>query len=330
MKVSVYILILLISLNKCLSQDPHYSQFFMAPQLVNPASAGSSSSDWRILCNYRQQWNNAETPFNTFSLTYDMKITGKEPGDNTLGLITTLMADRSMDGTFKSNYGGAALAYHVNISTNHKIGLGIHSTFGQRSIDFSNLSFASQFNGRGFDVSLPSGESSLSNMKAFISLGAGFLYNYHSESINVDVGYAQFHLNKPVQTFISDENQKIPYRYVAHLNIEKKLSQDLTFSINSIYQKQSSQSYFAGGGSFGLDISNSDFEKIFYAGSWYRQADAIYPYVGLLLGSVQLGLTYDITLSKQNLGPNNPRSLELSLVWRKAGRVEGVIPCPWK
>ena len=322
------VFILLIS--QVWGQDPHYSQFFMAPQLLNPATTGSASSDWRIMSNYRQQWDNAETPFSTFSLTMETKLAGKEKGENTIGSSFTLMADRSLYGAFKSVYASGAIAYHVQLAVKHRLGLGIHASYGNRRIDYSQLTFGTQFTSRGFDVSLPSGENSLATMKPFVSLGAGLLYNFHTEYFNLDVGYSRFHLNKPLQSFIADPQQKIPLRYVAHMNMEYILSRSLLINVNVAYQKQATQQYYAAGGALGLDISGGDRNKIFFAGAWYRQEDAIYPYISLLIGNVQMGVSYDVTVSKQNLGPSNPRTIELSMVVKKGQNILGVIPCPWK
>jgi hypothetical protein len=48
------------------AQDLHFSQYFNAPILVNPANTGfNPDNDYRIGANYRNQWGAVGTPFKT-------------------------------------------------------------------------------------------------------------------------------------------------------------------------------------------------------------------------------------------------------------------------
>lgn len=329
-KIIIPVIALLMSGPGLLAQDPHFSQFFMAPLLVNPATTGTGYGDWRVMSNYRRQWGNAGTPFNTFTLSGDMKVMGKEDGQNTLGLGLTFMQDQSMQGAFKSIYASGTMAYHVQLNENNRIGMGIDGSYGNRTLDYSKLNFGEQFTGHGFDVSLPSGETALSNMKPFFSVGAGLLYSFQSEYLNVDIGAAGYHFNKPRQTFVNDPQQFVPVRYVGHMNMEYVISSQLLLNINAVYQQQSIQNYFAGGGALGLDISRGEGKQIIFAGAWYRQRDAFYPYISMMYDNVQVGVSYDITTSKQAQGAISPQTFEMSVVIRNIQTKPGVIWCPWK
>lgn len=311
-------------------QDPHYSQFFMAPQQLNPATAATMTGPWRLVSNYRQQWGNAGTAFTTYSVAFDGLLSGDEEDRNRLAFSLSLMRDQSLNGAFKSIYASAATAYQVQFNERHQLALGIQGSYGNRRLDFQQLSFGSQFSSRGFDLSLPSGETALSAMRPVYSINTGLAYGYRAEYLNLDFGVAVFHINRPLQTFLDDPRQQMPVRYVAHGNLEYDLSRQLVLTVNAQYQQQSSQSYLAAGGALGMDLTGGERNKIFYLGAWYRQDDAIYPYTGLLFGHLQIGLSYDITLSKQNKGPGLPQSFEMSLVIRPVKKNPGVIPCPWK
>jgi type IX secretion system PorP/SprF family membrane protein len=311
------------------AQDPHFSQFFMAPHLIDPATTAMGGGDWRFIANYRQQWGNAGTPFNTMTATMEYKILGREEDQNVLGIGATFMADESMNGAFKSIYASGALAYQVRMNNTSSIALGIQSSYGNRSLDYSRLTFGEQFTNGGFDVSLPTGETALTNMKPFVSVGAGLLYSYRNERLNIDLGAAGFHFNKPKQTFISDPYQFVPRRYVGHFSLTYEASKLILVNMNSVFQQQATQQYFCVGGSLGLDVSNGDRQTIIFGGAWYRQRDAMYPFLSLYFGSVQLGFSYDVTTSKQLKGPYTPQSFEMSLIIKQKQPVKGEIPCPW-
>src|SRR5215216_1986707 len=67
-------------------QDIHFSQFFEAPLLRNPALAGIFSGDLRIQGVYRTQWNSVTVPYQTASLNGEYKLPiGKSDDFLTLG-----------------------------------------------------------------------------------------------------------------------------------------------------------------------------------------------------------------------------------------------------
>ena len=92
------IIFLIIACFSLHAQDPHFSQFFMAPQFINPALAGHHYGDWQVMSNMRTQWANAGTPFNTETIVGDYKIIGKEENENTLSAGLAFMSDQSMNG----------------------------------------------------------------------------------------------------------------------------------------------------------------------------------------------------------------------------------------
>jgi type IX secretion system PorP/SprF family membrane protein len=329
LKAHIFIAVLFLELIFiCNAQDPHYSQFFMAPSAVNPAITGSSQADWRLLSNYRRQWNNAGTPYNTASLTGEINVFKNITGENSLATSLSIQTDNSLGGAYKSNYASANLAYHMRISKFSKIGAGIISQLVSRTLDISALTFGSQFTSGGFDVSLPSGETALNNMIPFVSLGSGFLYQYERDKLGFNLGVSAYNLNRPRQTFFSDPSEYLPIRYASNFNFQYAPSARILLGFNSIFQIQKRQSYFSFGGSLGLDI-NWDRNYIMYFGAWYRSNDAITPYWGFQIGNTQLGISYDVTTSKQNFGPSIPRAVEFSLVIRQKSKIPGIIPCPW-
>ena len=50
------------------AQDVHFSQFYAAPLLVNPAQTGNFSGTARVGANYRDQWGSITVPYRTFDL----------------------------------------------------------------------------------------------------------------------------------------------------------------------------------------------------------------------------------------------------------------------
>jgi type IX secretion system PorP/SprF family membrane protein len=326
-----------LTLPEVLAQDPSFSQFFMSPLNVNPALTGNINGQWRAISNIRSQWTGPVSPYNTGTVSFDSKMLREQlPENSILGAGGMLMYDRAMDGALTSLYASLNGSYHLQFAESqnggfHRIGVGIGGIFGHRRVDYTKLNFGEQFDGRGFNTNLPTGEVALSQMKPYFSTSFGFLYNYASEGFNLDLGFSEFHANKPKQSFLEDENQILPIRYVGHANFELALNELFILSANGIYQQQSKTSYFSVGGAVGYLLDEQD-KIILNAGVWYWSNNAIVPYAGFSYQNFQLGLSYDLTISKLAYNSIRPNTFELSLVLRgDKDRKKGIIYCPiWK
>jgi type IX secretion system PorP/SprF family membrane protein len=326
-----------VSLPDVLAQDPSFSQFFMSPLNINPALTGNISGQWRAISNIRSQWSGPVSPYNTGTVSFDSKLLREQlPESSILGIGGMLMYDRAMDGALTSTYASLNGSYMLQFAESqnggsHRIGLGIGGIFGHRRVDYNKLNFSEQFDGRIFNTNLPTGEVALSQMKPYISASFGFLYNFTTEGFNLDLGFAEFHANKPKQSFLEDEKQILPTRYVGHANFELALNELLVLSANGIYQRQSTTSYFSVGSALGYLLDEQ--KNIFLnAGLWYWSKNAIVPYAGFTYQNFQLGLSYDLTVSKLASNTIRPNTFEISMVLRgDKERNKGIIYCPiWK
>jgi len=337
MKKIFTLLLLFVLAGPASAQDPSFAQFFSSPLNVNPALTGNINSDWRMIANFRDQWVGPASPFVTSTISYDRKILQERlPGTaerRTFGVGGMLMYDHAMVGIQKSTYASLNMAYSGLIAENGEskqyVGVGFGAIYGRRFVDFSKLDFEEQFVGTGFNTNLPTGEVALSNMKPYFSSSAGLTYSIKNERSNFDAGIAAFHLNKPRQTFLEDEKQVIPIRKVAHANYEMFLNDWTFLNVNAIYQQQLHAKYYSVGAAIGYYTGGEE-DVILNGGLWYWSNNAIIPYVGLSYRDLQVGLSYDWTLSK--LRHTNPRtkSFEVSIILRGAKDPSGIIPCPWK
>lgn len=317
------------------AQDPSFSQFFSSPLNVNPALTGNINGDWRVIANLRSQYAGPAYPYQTGTISFDAKLlSDRLPENHTLGVGTMFMYDKAMDGILKSTYASANFSYNLKLfgdETEHYLGAGIGLIYGYRFIDFSRLVFGEQFTGNGFNVNLPTGEFALSDMKQYLSTSAGIVYSIRSEYSNFDIGYSGFHLNRPKQTFLQDENQILPIRHVVHANYETSLNDALVLMANGVYMKQNTASYFSVGGGLGYYL-DTEGEMMINGGLWYWNKNAIVPYIGFTYKNFQAGFSYDVAISKLNDAPQRPRTWEFSFIIRngKKEKNKGIIPCPWR
>ena len=243
------------------------------------------------------------------------------------------MYDYAMDGIVKSVYGSANISYDVVLAKAnavHRLGAGFGATYGRRTVDFNRLTWEEQWVGySGFNTNLPSGESALSNMKPWFSASAGLVYSITTEKSNFDMGVAGYHLNTPKQTFLQDKNQRLAMRKVAHANFETYLNQDLVLNVNTIYQYQDEAQYYSFGAGLGYYVPGHP-DVLVNTGLWYWSKNAIIPYVGFAYKDFQVGVSYDVTISKLKEATIKPKTFELSIIIRGITEPINIIPCPWK
>ena len=320
MKKTVQLFIAIILCANVMAQDPHYTQFNAVPLSVNPAYTGNFEEDIRVAGNFRQQWISSVAPISTTSIQADGKI-GYENSSKqrpiSFGIL--FMNDNSMKGAFVSNYISAAASYQITLDKkeNQKLSIGLLASYCNRRLDFSNVSFQQQFASGGYDLTLPNGESALSNMKAYGSMSTGLLYNATNikKTSNFDFGVSIFHINTPKQTVLKDDKQFLPMRFSLQSNFYRKLENRYTAGINLLYQSQASVNYLLMGASIASKYGDEENNKI-GLGFWYRTKDAASPYLFIDYKKAHIGLSYDITTSELKNGAKPLKSFELSLQWK--------------
>jgi type IX secretion system PorP/SprF family membrane protein len=337
-KLYISFVILMIAIKDVHAQDPSFSQFFSSPLNINPALTANINADWRLISNLRDQWIGPASPYLTGTISFDSKmIQNKLPNiseSNYMGIGGMLMFDHSMNGIVKCNYGSLNLSYSIKLTETdaytERLGIGFSAAYCNRRIDFNRLDFEEQFTGFGFNTNLPTGEPAISNMKGYVSTNAGITYSATTEKTNFDIGIAAFHMNKPKQTVLKDDNQYVPLRKVVHANFETTINEQLVFNTNGIYQFQGKANYFSVGGALGYYVGDNTDETLVTGGLWYWSKNAVIPYFGVAYKNFQFGVSYDITVSKLSQAAKKPNTWELSMILRGSRKPSGYIPCPWK
>src|ERR1700679_3781535 len=89
----------LICSTVAIGQSIHFSQYYNAPMLLNPANTALMPDyDYRFGMNYRNQWAAVPVPYNTFSAFADFKVGGNknnETHNNWLGLGLAFFNDKA-------------------------------------------------------------------------------------------------------------------------------------------------------------------------------------------------------------------------------------------
>ncbi len=312
------------------AQDPHFSQYFSSPLTFNPALTGYFDGTQRVTVNLRSQWTGSGDPYTTGTASFDTKIMkGKIASNDKWGLGIHALYDQSSGGIYKNTYLSVSTAFNKGLDAegDQSIGIGVQATVARNSVDFSKVSFNNQFNGSGFDLGVPSGETVNNQSVSYVDLNAGLLYNYKDESGNqFSFGASMFHILTPKLSFFSGNNHSLQQRFTLHAGAGFNVGERDNFFASVHIMQQNGASENVIGGAYGLGLSSSDYNL--YLGAWLRVKDAVYPYIGLRTPDYQLGFSYDITSTNQSQRKNFSGSTELSFIYFfNAGDRRKGIPC---
>ena len=313
---------LLASLPVCLqAQEPNFSQFIVSPMSINPALTGSSDADWRVASNIRRQWIGTISPFSTQTISIDGKLKTLE-GQSYFGLGGMVLAEKAMDGLYKSNFVNLNASYHQALDDN---GNGISVALGvvnnSTRVDLGGLTFDQQLSSMGFNRSLPSAETNLGNSTSFTSATAGLLYTYDAEFSFLNLGISGYRFIKTKRSLMNDPTKKVSPRYSAHADFGTAINDIISANFSALHLIQDGMSVTSLGAIMGIQHGAGGFEenkvRMVNFGLYYRVNDAITPYVGYAFNGFQFGLSYDVSATTSKTGSVNYRSVELSFMYKK-------------
>lgn len=322
--------LVLTSFAEVKAQDPMFSQYWSSPLYLNPALAGSVAQP-RLIFNSRLQWAKLPKSFTTYSVSADYLV---EDWSSAFGLL--VMTDKAGSANLRNTSVQGTYASKIRITEGWVFSPAVTFGYGSRSIDFDKLVFGDQIihNGPTTDDAI----GHLGNRSFFDFSSGAVIYNK-----TFWAGFSAFHINQPNYSFLGEE-ANLPMRMSAHAGFripikhgvlsQSKLS---SFAPSFVYKQQGEFRQFDIG-------SNVIFDPVM-VGLWYRglpltknysgqtSRDAIIFILGLNLNYIEVGYSYDFTIS--SIGPDSGGSHEVSVSLllpnissNKVKKKDKILPCP--
>lgn len=329
---NLFILLVTLLLSFSLqAQDPHFSQFFASPLTLNPAFTGKFDGQLRLAANHRDQWPSIPKAYVTTSASLDFGILkSKIPDGDVFGIGISGLSDQSADAALKLNYGSLALSYHKALDENgyNTIGAGFQATYSSAILDFTKLTFEDQLTQNGFTGITQENLNNGSNQN-YVDVNAGVLFSGSTNGLNnYYLGTSVYHINRPNLSFI-DKVWNLSPRITVHAGGSFPLTEMLSINTSAIHQIQNKASETLVGAAVSANLNgDTDNPTNVYLGSWIRFKDAIIPYVGIEIGGLRIGASYDINTSGLKAATLSRGGSEFSIIYiKKAAETKG-IPCP--
>ena len=313
------------------TQDLHFSQYFNAPLLVNPANTGFiPDGAYRIGVNYRNQWANIGNPYKTFSAFGDIQLFADRMENGWVGIGGSLLSDVAGTGNLTSTKAYASVAYHQTVGLGSLISAGFNVGWVNKKIDFTKLIFDSQWNGKFFDISVPNGEAFVTNQTNYFTLQFGVNYAYYpNENTYLNIGFSASNINRPKETFFNQSlnDTRVPARFTTFLNGSFKLGDRWIINPNVYISKMTTAWELVVGGIAQRNLSG-DGNLQLLLGGYMRQNDALIPVIGINQNGYKFTFSYDITSSGLKNYNQGRGAYEFSIIKQGLFSRSQDIKCP--
>ena len=346
MKFTKKVLVLLtfvLSGSYLMSQDIHFSQFYMSPLNLNPAMTGVMNCKTRIIANYRNQWSQAlrGDAYNTYSVSYDQKIAvGRS---DYFGIGGSFWGDKAGALSYGTTQGRISFSYAKKMGgyrkSAHYLVFGADAGINQRRIDLEGARWPSQHDGNGgFCPTCDGGDGNITDTDFLhADLDAGLLwFSVLDDRNNYYVGLALHHLNQPGISFLNND-ETLTSRMTFHAGGEFEMNSDISLIPGFIYMTQGQHMEFNFGTSFRFNMGSRSDGQSWQLGGWYRignkveggiHSDAFIISTRFDYGNYGIGFSYDLTVSKLSQAGTANGSFEFSLNYLICGPEKRSVYCP--
>ena len=309
--------VLLLSAASLRAQDIHFSQFYNAPLVINPAQTGIFRGDQRFSANYRNQWQAANVPYTTFLGAYDQKLLNKRMDEQFLSVGGFLFYDEAGDADLSTLNVSVSGSYTRVLDGVNFVSLGVQAGIGARSFS-DGYTTDKQFVGGRFEQTASTGEDFNSSSIVYPDLAVGL--NWHGQQpdkrTSFDVGVALYHFHQPNTAFAMQAEAPLATRLSVTFLPTVQLSDKLDGVVQFMTQIQNTYVETVGGLAARYHLSTKRGNELaLQAGGAMRLnavSDAFVPSLQVFYQNWRVGLSYDLNISDFNTATNQRGGLELS------------------
>jgi type IX secretion system PorP/SprF family membrane protein len=335
-------LLLLLSGAKGWAQDPQFTQFYAAPQYLNPAFAGSALAP-RATINYRNQWP-AITNYVTTVVGLDHFVTKLNSG---IGLM--LVNDSQGQGAITSTEIAGQYSFQFQVGEGSFVRLGVQGSYVNRSVNYFGLVFGDQIDSRGIISGQATADRVVSNLpnNNYVNFATGGLF--YSDWFWV--GLSAHHINRPSQSFtgLANTESRLPIKGGVQAGLRIPIQgitgygdeMDREISISPVIHYKFQGKYDQ------LDMGAYLTYSPITVGAYYRgipfkkydqrinNHDAIAGLIGYRADKFSIGYSYDATISTLGFASGGSHEISISYIFDRPESnrsrykpKKGMLSCP--
>lgn len=320
-----YLIIFTLFVKNLLCQDIHLTQYFIAPQMINPSAFGVINS-FEAGLQYKSQWNAFTKGFTTYSAFVNKQITRNSK--ETRGFFSAGLNfgyDKSGDSKLTTLIGSIPFNYSLRLNSKQFLTSGISVGFAQKSLSSINQTWGSQYDGLNYNSSLPN-ENTTRQTIAVFDLGAGVAlvnkkngkkFAVTTEPSNT-LGFSVAHITKPNYSFYKNSNERLLMRFNLYECFTYFFGNSrYSISPSVLVQYQGGASEAILGTRLNYKLSNDSYitgirkASVIGFGAYYRYKDAFALNAFMEVKKIMFGISYDINTSALQKTSKSKGGLEL-------------------
>jgi type IX secretion system PorP/SprF family membrane protein len=315
------------------AQSFHFSQFQMAPHILNPALAGNYVGTMRIGLLYRNQWSNFMSAYSSPTFYLDGPIGISFGKHDWLGAGGVVISDRAGAGGLSTGGFLFSGVYHKGFGNRGQnvISLGLqYGVMSRRVRNPQGLNFYDALEiGQGQQsVDLPNIQNDNQRNNKFV-IGLTYTHKYDQEDrLQFGLSATNFLRRGNNVTLLSGGGGYfLRPHFIGFASLDKKITDEII--VRPFAQFQFTDRFFelVTIANFGYKLNRKEDITVNF-GMGYRLGDSGIVTAGMDYKTLRVGLAYDVNLS--SLGAANSFELGISYIIKiiKKPKVRPVIFCP--
>jgi len=316
--ISVWLIILSVSVS---GQDINFSQFYELSLLRNPALGGFFKGDIRATGAFRSQWGSVTVPYQTSALAVETKFSASDNSDDYWSFGMQITNDVAGDSKMGRTQFLPAVTYHkiINADRTEYLSAGFLGGFVQQRFDATALNFDDQFVNGAYSPTNPTRQSFNSTNTTYFDMSAGLAYSViFGFDTRFYVGAGFFHMNRPRVAFNKDNDYRLNAKYVLNAGLSIPASDyDRLIIYSDIFTQGGNLQ-----GQGGLILNHNFFEEendqnlALGVGTFLRWNDAVIPVIRFEYYKLNVGLSYDVNISKLKTASQYRGGFEITLSYK--------------
>lgn len=304
------------------AQDIHFSQFYVAPQLINPSSFGIVNS-FEAGVQYKGQWNSFTGGYKSYAAFVNKSFKKKDLLNSSKAYLSAglnVIMDKAGDNQLSNVKAEIPFNVTKQISGGTFLTAGLYAGFGQLSSGNANYTWGSQYDGFEYNSSLANNETRIVQSKSYLDVGAGLSLvtlqkGKEGTTLRNNLGFSISHLNRPDYSLYGTPDERLNmrinfYEYYHHYLDNSSLS----IIPSVLFQYQASAYELVLGANFRKAFKESpDTRQAVSLGLFYRLQDMCAVSCMAEVGKFNVGLNYDFNISKLMTSSRSFGGLEISL-----------------
>lgn len=283
------------------AQDGFASSLNRQPGWLNPAAIGNISGDFRGQTLYRREWPGLAAPYITSMLQAEAQPWRSRYEKHYFGTGLTVLHDQLGNRALNHLEVHGSAAINLASSDYNQWTFGLQVGYIRRTLKSDELRWDNQYNGVGYDPSLPTGEALIGATRGHADAAFGMRWT-HTKKLNYTVGYAAHHFLQDRSLLVHTQDD---YRMRHTLTVETQVKhQAFVADYYVLFMRQSGAQWLQGGALFTYGFGeNSRYttaraKSAVMGGLSYRWGDALTPCLGVCWKRWgEMLLAYDLTLS---------------------------------